>query len=83
MVADEFDLTTVYLSRFFKEQTGENFMDYLNNLRLEMAITLFKDENLHISDISNMVGYTNLNSFTRLFKRYKGITPSEFKEQTN
>jgi len=82
MVADRFELTPVYLSRFFKEQTGENFMDYLNSLRLEKAIALFKDENRRISEVSGMVGYANLNSFTRLFKKYKGVTPSKFIEQT-
>ncbi len=83
-IAREFDLAPAYISHFFKEQTGENLIDYLNKIRLEKAVVLLegKDE-LLISKVADEVGYSNTSTMIRTFKKYKGITPTQYKEQYN
>jgi len=79
-VADHFDLTTPYLSRFFKEQTGYNFNDYLNRCRMQRAKKLMQESDISISDISERIGYNSPGTFIRIFKRYDSITPGQYKE---
>ena len=66
-----------YCSRFFKEQTGENFSNYLLKVRMEHAVKLLKD-NKKINDISKECGYQSPGYFTRVFKDYYNCTPSEY-----
>lgn len=66
-----------YCSRFFKEQTGENFSDYLLKIRMQHAVKLLK-ENKKINDISRECGYRSSGYFTRIFKEYYNCTPSEY-----
>lgn len=79
-VAAKFGLTEGYLSHFFKEQTGENFSTYLENLRIEEACKLLNDKTLTIQEISEKVGYNSVYSFRRAFKRVKGVSPSGLRE---
>lgn len=76
MVASEFNISEGYLSFFFKEQTGINFTDYVENLRINKACELLKDNTLTISEIGDMVGYNSVQSFRRAFKRIQGVSPS-------
>lgn len=66
-----------YCSRFFKEQTGENFSNYLLKVRMEHAVKLLK-ENKKINDISKECRYQSPGYFTRVFKDYYNCTPSEY-----
>lgn len=70
-----------YCSRFFKEQTGENFSNYLLKVRMEHAVKLLK-ENKKINDISKECGYQSPGYFTRVFKDYYNCTPSEYLHNT-
>lgn len=66
-----------YCSRFFKEQTGEKFSDYLLKVRMQHAARLLK-ENKKVTDISRECGYNSSGYFTRVFKDYYNCTPSEY-----
>lgn len=79
-VAAKFGLTEGYLSHFFKEQTGENFSTYLENLRIDEACKLLNDTELTIQEISEQVGYNSVYSFRRAFKRVKGVSPSGLRD---
>ncbi len=68
-----------YLSKFFKQKTGENFSDYLQKLKMRKAIELMSHPELKTYHISEMVGYNNPNNFTRAFKRLFGKSPKEFR----
>lgn len=70
-----------YCSRFFKEQTGENFSNYLLKVRMEHAVKLLK-KNKKINDISKKCGYQSPGYFTRVFKDYYNCTPSEYLHNT-
>ncbi|MCB2294494.1 AraC family transcriptional regulator [Clostridium algoriphilum] len=68
-----------YLHRLFKKFTNKSPQEYLLSLRMEKAASLLIDSNLKISDISRSVGYTDALSFSKTFKKLKGLSPSEFR----
>lgn len=80
-VAEKFYINPTYLSRIFKVETGFNFSDYINKKRMNVSASLIKDNTLKLKDISEMVGYDNINYFFRKFKNHFGCTPSEYKSQ--
>lgn len=79
-VARQFYLSPSYLSRYFKSQMGENFVDYLTRIRMEHAIQLMKTTTLMIHEVARLVGYENINYFSKLFKRVTGKSPREFRQ---
>lgn len=77
MVASNFSISPSYLSRFFKEQFGCNFLDYVNRKRIELAKEQLSDNKINdINTISKIVGYDSSSTFRRLFKKYEGVSPS-------
>lgn len=78
-IADYLDMNATYISRYFKEQTGEGILDYINRIRIENSKLLLKRKNFSIKDISEQVGYCNINTFIRAFKKVEGITPGKFR----
>lgn len=78
-VADEFDISPSYLSRFFKEQFGCNFLDYITKMRIDAAKEKLLLCDMEIQIISREVGYNNDGTFRRLFKKHEGISPSEYR----
>jgi YesN/AraC family two-component response regulator len=80
LLAEQFKQSVYHLSRIFKEQTGGNFIDYVMRLRMEKAKELLRESGHKVRDIAEEVGYTNLNSFVRIFKKSTGFTPTEFRE---
>jgi YesN/AraC family two-component response regulator len=80
-IAAEFDLNPKYVSRYFKEHIGTNYLDYLNMIRIKRAKELLEnDQKLKILEISRTVGFYNVNTFISVFKRIEGVTPSAFRK---
>ncbi len=79
-VARKIAISPYYLSKLFKDETGENFIEYLTKLRIERAKKLLEEENLSIKEICMSVGYSDPNYFSRIFKKMVGTTPTEFRE---
>lgn len=79
-IAEKYYMNPAYLCRVFKNETGQNFNEYLSRIRLEAAVELMKDARLKMNDISGMVGYENVNYFLKKFKDYFGCTPTEYKK---
>lgn len=79
-IASMFKISTSYLSQFFKEQTGRNFSEYLEEIRINEACKLLGNMSLTIEEISGYVGYNNSYSFRRAFKRRLGQLPNEYRE---
>lgn len=69
-----------YFSSFFKQETGDNFIEYLTRLRIDKAKTLMMDAELRLYEISQLVGYQDVKYFSRLFKRHVGATPAEYRQ---
>lgn len=69
-----------YLRQMFKKVTGETFIEYLTNQRMKKAAELLRDNSLKISDITEQVGYSSQSYFTKCFKKYYNVTPTEYRE---
>lgn len=78
--ASHFEMTLPAFSKYFKDHTGQNVMDYTIHLRIEKAKELLRTTGLPLKEISEAVGYYNISSFTRRFKLNQGITPSEYRK---
>lgn len=79
IVAREIYITPGYLSLLFKQQLKVSFTDYLHKVRIEQACLLFKDPGMRIEDIALQSGYNDTKYFYQVFKKYKGITPNQFR----
>ncbi|HVH96008.1 MAG TPA: AraC family transcriptional regulator, partial [Bacillus sp. (in: firmicutes)] len=73
--------STYELSRKFKKETGQTLTDYINTLRIKEALYIMENRNLSITDIAYMTGFNDVNYFTKVFKKLKGITPSTYRKQ--
>ncbi|MBB6636916.1 response regulator [Cohnella thailandensis] len=79
-VAHQAGMSSSYFSTFFKQETGDNFVEYLTRLRIEKAKALMTDAELRLYEISRLVGYQDVKYFSRLFKRHVGATPAEYRQ---
>lgn len=80
-IAKVMDTTPKYFSNYFKKTFGINYIEYLNKVRLSHARTMLKETSLSISEIGEKTGYMNSSTFTTTFKKYYGISPSEYRRQ--
>ncbi|WP_128658275.1 helix-turn-helix domain-containing protein [Paenibacillus sp. 598K] len=78
-LADELGMSKVYLSQFFKEQTGANFSDYLVQLRMRRAKELLVGTSQPINRIAELAGYYSSNTFCRAFKRETGLSATAYR----
>ena len=79
-VSREVNISPYYFSKLFKDETGEGFVEYLTNLRIDKAKELLSGTSYSMKEICQMVGYTDPNYFSRIFKKNVGVTPTEYKE---
>lgn len=79
MVAAEVGYSSVYFSTMFKKNTGESFMDYVIQVRIEKAKELLKTTDLNISEIAGSIGYQDDKYFRKLFHKIVGITPKAYR----
>ena len=73
-------MSPYYFSKLFKEEVGENFIDYLTALRISKAKEYMCDKSLSIREAGSMAGYADPNYFSRIFKKHTGMTPREYRE---
>ena len=78
MIGGHFGITPQYVSRLFKEQSGQGLHDYISQVRTAAAKKLLQ-EGVTIEEISSRVGFSSSSAFIRVFKKYEGITPGRFK----
>ena len=74
-------LHQAYFSAIFKKETGQNFIDYVNQVRVEKAVQLLKNTDYKIKVISDMVGFQSHSYFNKVFKNETGVTPVVFRKQ--
>ncbi len=79
-IAEEIGISSVYLSKIYKEQKGIGFLEYLNKIRMEKAMEMLNDPNYKSYEIAYYVGYENPKNFTRAFKAYHNITPRDYRK---
>lgn len=71
-----------HLSALFKKEVGCSFPEYLVNFRIHKAAKLLKEENLMVSEVAELVGYQDVAHFSKMFKKYMGVSPKTVKHQT-
>jgi len=79
-LADIAGMSPSAFSRFFKLHTGRNLSEYIIEMRLGYASRMLVDTAKSIAEISFQSGFNNLSNFNRIFKKKKGCSPSEFRE---
>jgi len=78
--AEKLGISSGYLSRIFKKETGYTFTDYLSYYRVKRAVDLLREGELRIYEVADLVGYGDQRYFSQIFKRIVGLTPTEFKD---
>ena len=78
-ISDKLEVTSSYLSKLLKKETGSSFIDYLTNIRIKKAMYIMEDPTIKIYDVAELVGYSNQHYFCRAFKRVVGFSPTEYK----
>jgi len=78
-VAKEVFVSNTYLSSLFKQELGINFLDYLHQYRIEHAKLLLK-RSFKIFNVAKMVGYQEERHFSMTFKKWTGLTPTQFQK---
>jgi two-component system response regulator YesN len=79
-ISRKVEISPFYFSKLFKEETGENFIDYITMARMQKAKEMLRDHSRSIKEISADSGYADPNYFSKLFKKIVGLTPTEFRE---
>jgi len=67
-----------YFSKIFKDETGKNYVEWLNRFRIEKAKELMNETGLTIKEVCFKVGYNDPNYFSRIFKKYEGVAPTDY-----
>lgn len=78
--AEAHNMSTSWFIRNFKQYTGSTPMQYILSIRIYNAEALLKNPQYNITEIANIVGYDNPLYFSRIFKKVKGLSPSEYRK---
>ena len=79
LLSEKVHLAPSYLSRYFKEKTGETISEYLFRIRIERATELLRTTSYSITEICTFCGYSSMGNFQRYFKKLVNMTPSEYR----
>lgn len=82
-IAGQAGLNAIYFSRFFKEQTGLTFLEYLNAVRLEKIRADLLNTDRSIKDVCEMHGFYNEKVFRRMFRQICGCSPKEYRKRVD
>lgn len=80
-ISQEFNVSYSYLSRVFKKVTGQNFIPYLNHMRIIRAQNMLISSNATVTDIMCSCGFTSLCYMDRMFRRIHGCSPGEYRKR--
>lgn len=80
-IAGNFHISTSHLSRIFREHVGITLVEYLNIRRVEESQYYLRHTNKSITSISDQFHFCNQSYFTRIFKKYTGVTPKHFRDE--
>lgn len=79
-VADYVKMNESYFCYLFKKETGKNFTEFLNSLRVEKAKELFRTDDLSVYEVAEKVGFANVSYFSKVFRAFVGVSPLEYKK---
>ncbi|EKQ50398.1 MAG: response regulator (CheY-like and AraC-type DNA-binding domain containing protein) [Clostridium sp. Maddingley MBC34-26] len=81
-IANNLNISKNYLCSIFKQQTGENFLEYATKAKMERARILLKKHDYKVYEVSDLLGYKETSYFSKLFKKHTGYTPAEYKKNS-
>ncbi|BDT67528.1 HTH-type transcriptional activator RhaR [Comamonadaceae bacterium OS-1] len=82
-VAHTFGHSEKYFSKHFKRSTGNSFIDFVLRLRINKACQLLADTSMYVANVCHEVGFNNVANFNRHFHKIKGMTPTDFRKQSD
>ncbi|OCA72394.1 AraC family transcriptional regulator [Chryseobacterium artocarpi] len=80
-IADHFGISGNYFGEYFKQQTGVSYQDYLLDYRMKLVETYLKYSSVRLSEIAYELQFSDESHLSKLFKKYRGITPGEFRKR--
>ncbi|BAP31395.1 AraC family transcriptional regulator [Chryseobacterium sp. StRB126] len=81
VIADHFGISGNYFGEYFKQQTGVSYQDYLLDYRLKLVETYLKYSSARLSEIAYELQFSDESHLSKLFKKYRGITPGEYRKK--
>ncbi|MWV46036.1 AraC family transcriptional regulator [Paenibacillus sp. HJL G12] len=78
-VARHVHMNPNYFSEVFKRETGQNYIEFVTQAKLRQAMVLLSETPAKISEVAKRIGYEDIKYFNRLFKKFTGKTPSEYR----
>lgn len=82
MLSAKLGMSQTKFSRFFRKATGNSFTDFVNHIRVNKACQLLMNTDKYVTNICYDVGFNNVANFNRRFLEIKGVTPKEFRSQS-
>lgn len=82
-IAPLFGYNSAYLGQIFHKTVGESFNSYIDHKKIEYAKKLLSENELKVYEVAKQSGYKNVDYFHKKFKKYVGISPIEYRKQTN
>lgn len=81
MIAEQFQVSESYLSRKFKDSTSYTLTEFRNIYRVQKAVELLREGKLRVGEISEQVGFGEYKHFHEVFKKYMGVSPTEYMQR--
>jgi YesN/AraC family two-component response regulator len=81
VTAEKFGYSTTFLVRLFNNFFGMGVLDYIQKVRIKKACEIILSDNYNMADIAEKVGYTNITTFNRTFKKVMGVTPGIYRNK--
>lgn len=78
-IAKELDMSPIYVSRLYKQQTMSTIVDVIQQLRIHKACELLEQTNWSVAEVAEQAGFASSSYFHRMFKRSLGVTPADFR----
>jgi AraC-like DNA-binding protein len=79
-IATDLNLSNTYISKLYKDLTGTNIIERLTQYRMKAAVSLLLETDIPVTDIYSLAGYSSVNYFYRVFKKYYGVTPGQYRD---
>lgn len=81
IMSEKFFYSKTHICRLFIKNTGKSFNEFLMDIKIGQACSMLDNSNLTVDEIASNLGYKSVEYFYRLFKKKKGITPKEYRNQ--
>ena len=82
-IAQDLNFSFFYLSKIFKQNTGISFTEYLTDYRIRKAGEMLQSSDLSIKEIAYATGFRSQGYFSKVFRKYTGLMPTEFRTKSN